>query len=197
MNIVNFFRGSKPHLIKELEDFYFQNFQSFGFSRKQIRVIIKQELKKSKMEGMDSLPPNFGDFMLVHYHLDEYELFKQIIYKAALGDANLEDIRHWWNLQDIERRMINWEDNMSRLATFRSLKDEGLSEDEALEKLRTSFPLYGDPNDESNMSGKDRPLPPELHNRVNKIASELSEASLKEDVKNFSSMNSFLRNKLK
>jgi hypothetical protein len=196
MNIRKMFQHSKPQIIEHLEDVYSHNYQSFGCSRKQIQEIIKQELKKSKAEGTDKLPPNFGDFIIEHYH-EGNENCKRIVDKAINGGANLNDVRHWWNLHEIERRMITWEDNCFRLATFKGLMDEGMTNEEAVKKLRFSYPLYGDPTDESNMSGEDRPLPDELHDRVNKIAAELSQTYLNEDIKKFSSMNSFLRASLK
>jgi hypothetical protein len=110
-----------------------------------------------------------------------------------LGGANDDDIRQWWNLHDLERRMILWEDKIIRFTTVLHFKNsEGLSTEEAILKIRKTFPLYGDPSDESNMKGADRPLPNELHNTINLMTKELDVRQLD----NFSSMNAFLRSEL-
>ena len=61
-------------------------------------------------------------------------------------------------------------DNIFRTASFLKLKDEGLSPDEAAERVRKSFPMYGNPEDTSKLSGADRLIPNELRDRVTLIA---------------------------
>lgn len=74
-----------------------------------------------------------------------------------------------------------------------SLKNtKGLSDEEAISQMRKTYALYGDPSDESNMQGIDRPLPNELHNTINQMTKELDVRQLT----NFSSMNAFLRSEL-
>ena len=197
MSILNFFKSSKPTIEKVLEDFYYQKYQPFGKNRKNIRTLISQAARKIKEDGKDKLPHNYGNFILEQAN-NSNETYKIIVDKAINGGANYDDILLWWNLHEIERRMIAWEDNNFRLMSFISLKDEKrMSDDEALKKLRHSFPLYGDPTDESNMNGDDRPLPNELHDRINKIAMGFQKDSVQESLSKYSSMNAYLRAQLK
>jgi hypothetical protein len=46
------------------------------------------------------------------------------------------------------------------------LNDKCSSDEEAISQIRKTYALYGDPIDESNMQGVDRPLPNELHNTI-------------------------------
>ena len=93
--------------------------------------------------------------------------------------------------------MVIWEDSIFRVATFKSLKQEGLSDEDALMKLRKIFPIYGDPLDESNMQGDNRPLPNEMHDSINQIANESTQITIQKSLMNFRSMNAFIRDMLK
>jgi hypothetical protein len=175
---------------KFLEDFYFLAYESL--SRKEIKEAIAQCILESKQEGTDNLPDNFGDF-LIEQAKGNNEKYLKIVNNAILGGANDEDIRQWWNLNDLERRMMLWEDRIHRITAFLSLKDsKGLSDQEAISQIRKTYALYGDPTDESNMQGVDRPLPNELHNTINQLIKELDVRQLV----NFNSMNAFLRSEL-
>ena len=92
---------------------------------------------------------------------------------------------------------MKWEDDLSRLAVFITFKDQGLSSDEAIPKIRKSFPIYGDPTDETHTKGVDRPLPDELHLVINEFVLELMSPLIKKEIEQFSSMNAFLRHFLK
>jgi len=79
-----------------------------------------------------------------------------------------DDIRWWWNLHDLERRMMALDDDNSRLAfVMEKTEQQGLTVEQAVGELRRFMPIYGDPTDTRHTTGDDRPLPPELKNRVN------------------------------
>ena len=184
----------EPSIEEYLEDFYLLAYGSLG--RKEIQKAIAQCKLESKQEGTDNLPNNFGDFLIEQAKRNN-EKYLKIVNNAILGGANEDDIRQWWNLHDLERRMILWEDKINRITAFFCLKDtKGLSDENAISQIRKTYALYGDPTNESNTQGVDRPLPNELHNTVNQMTKELDVQNVQEKLKNFSSMNAFLRNEL-
>jgi hypothetical protein len=142
------------------------------------------------------LPDNFGDILIEQAKANN-EKYLKIVNNAILGGANEDDIRQWWNLHDLERRMILWEDKINRFTAFSILKDSNdLSYEEAISQIRKTYALYGNPTDESNMQGIDRPLPNELHNTINQMIKGFDVQNVQEKLKNFSSMNAFLRSEL-
>jgi hypothetical protein len=182
--------SKEPDIEKFLEDFYLLAYESLG--RKEIKDAIDQCKLESKQEGTDNLPDNFGDF-LIEQAKGNNEKYLKIVNNAILGGANDDDIRQWWNLNDLERRMMLWEDKIHRTAAFLSLKEtKGMSDQEAISQIRKTYALYGNPTDETNTQGEDRPLPNELHNTINQLTKELDVRQLI----NFSSMNAFLRSEL-
>ena len=181
---------------KELEKLYIEKSESFGIGQKEIREAIQKCKKDSKREETDNLPKNFGDYLISKAN-DGFKKSVKLIKKSKSGGANEDDIRHWWNLHDIERRMLKWEDDIFWISTFEIHKQKGLSDEEAIKKVRKTFPLYGNPTDESNTKGEDRPLPDELHDRVNRLTIELITIYIQKHLQNYSSMNAFLRYELK
>lgn len=188
--------STRTDIEKELEKLYTAKFASFGLRQKDIRQAIGQCKKDSKREGTDDMPKYFGDH-LISKAINGDEKSKRFIDKSKAGGANEDDIRHWWNLHDLERRIIKWEDNIFRILTFENYKQEGFSDQEAANNLRQTFPIYGDPTDESITKDEDRPLPDELHDRVNRMTIELTPIYIQQYSKDYSSMNAFLRDKLR
>lgn len=97
----------ESNIDKFLEDFYLLAYGSLG--RKGIKEAIVQCKLESKQEGTDNLPDNFGDF-LIEQAKGNNEKYLKIVNNAILGGANDDDIRQWWKLNDLERRMMLWED---------------------------------------------------------------------------------------
>lgn len=73
---------------------------------------------------------------------------------------------------------------------------EGLSFDASAAKLLKAFPLYGDPNDESNTKGEDRPLPNELHERRNRMTGNWAPLYVQQFSVTYNTMNAFIRDEL-
>ena len=105
------------------------------------------------------------------------------------------DIRWWWNLSDIERRMIELSDDNARGALWMLECDQGLSDEEAGAQVRRFMAVWGDPTDTSRSQGDDRPLPQELHARC--IAWSEKQLANPEEFKRrlmaFSSCNAMIR----
>jgi hypothetical protein len=81
--------------------------------------------------------------------------------------ARDEDIRVWWNMPDLDRRMMLYFDEAYRVALYVERREYGHSCDEASARVWKCFAMYGDPDDTSKSSGEDRPIPYELKIRVN------------------------------
>jgi hypothetical protein len=192
----NLFKSEKrPELEILLENQYLEKLGQFGITRKVIRNQISKCKTESKQMGADNLPQNYGDYIIEQAKAGS-EKHKNIIHKAILGGANESDIKLWWNLSDLERRMIIWEDSIFRITTFTCYQSDGCSFDEAGTKLRKAYPLYGDPSDESNTKGDDRPLPNELHERINRMTAEWAPLYVQQYSKTYNTMNAFIRDEL-
>jgi len=110
-----------------------------------------------------------------------------------------EDIKWWFNLNDIERMMMLKVDEFHRLALFIKEKEEGKTDDEADAVVRKHHPIYGDLNDETHGSGDNRPLPLELKDRINIFVEKqgVNNQDLKREIDSFSTFNALIRKEIK
>ena len=118
---------------------------------------------------------------------------KRIVDKARHEGATDDDIKEYWNLPDLSRRMVVWSENNFRYLAFTQAKDDGLSTDDAAAGVHKMFPIYGDPEDTSKLSGDNRPIPPELRGRVDLHRQARGAKYIADQVNNFSSYNSYVR----
>ena len=104
-------------------------------------------------------------------------------------------------MHNLERGMIFQVDALDRFALFLKLMEEdGLSDDEAAKRVRKFHPIYGDPDDTSVTTGEDRPLMPELKDRVNTYVMKKNQADpekFKQDIEESSTFNALIRNEIK
>ncbi|MCL5072999.1 MAG: hypothetical protein M1308_19235 [Actinobacteria bacterium] len=102
------------------------------------------------------------------------------------------DIRDWYDRSALSRSMhfeiaAHYRVNLSAL-----LFTKGRSSNEIEDVLIKTFPVYGEPNDTSNYTGDDRPLPIELWGRItNKYAYDSS--MFNNEIQSFSSFNAYIR----
>ena len=99
-------------------------------------------------------------------------------------------------MPDLERRLMLKDDASSRIAAFMHHREQDMSREEAVVKVKKSHPIYGDPNDTSKSSGDDRPLPYELKDRINcyiEMRSQQGADSFKTDLEATSSFNALVR----
>ena len=127
--------------------------------------------------------------------LDVSYVLRQVRAQGATDD----DIKEWWNMPNEEWSDIIEDDDKAKYVAVKMLTDEGATYEEAVEKLKRSFPFYAtyEPGYSYSNNG---PLPYELKVRINKYANSLSDEAkeiLKEDLKNYSSMNAYIRVKIK
>ena len=77
------------------------------------------------------------------------------------------DYRWWWDLQPLERAVMLESDEAFMASALAQCRAEGMSNDQAVARVRRTFPRFGNPSDPGDYaSSGDRPLPRELKNRV-------------------------------
>lgn len=166
-------------------------------AKQHFRSILKQAKKDSDSEGMSYLPPNYGDVRLKKEATDEG--IRAVLTKIRKEGVKDEDIRWWWNLHDLERRMIVAVDNVSRLAMFTDCLKNGMNPEDAAKRIRRAFPMFGNPDDTTHSFGNDRPLPHELKDRINVYIEKRSKTDLeqfKRDIARHSTFNALIREEI-
>jgi hypothetical protein len=195
--------GGLSNIENKLENLYTSMIQTMtGMSsseaKKICRELIQMVKEESIMEGTSKLPQDYGDQLLKSESTDEK--VKSLLIKKRSEGVRDEDIRWFWNMNDLERRMMFKFDEWSQFAHFLELKKKGLSEEKILKELKKSHPFYGDTDDTSRTSGDDRPLPREIKDRVNIYIQKRSHTDLKnfkKDIIRSSRFNSLIRKELK
>jgi len=169
MEIFSKIYKSSADLEKHIEDRYVFIFQEIvGMSPSQAKSafhnIIQEAKKESLKEYSSGLSENVGDFILAKESSDEK--IRSIVAKKRNEGVRDQDIRWWFNMRDLEIRILLKVDDISIHSLFDKLREHGLSEDDAAKEIRKRYPLFGDPDDTSQSTGEDRPLPYELKNRI-------------------------------
>lgn len=175
------------------------------------REIVDAAIEESRKEGRYCLPRNFGDIILDKARSDEpavnslaERIRRDLPGKRAEGVRD-EDIRWWWNLSDVERRLMIKYDDAFRLAiTMSELgrtknRSEKTALQRALDAAKKKSPIYGNHDDTSKAGGDDRPLPCELKNRVSAYIQKKKSAWDKcgETIEGFSSLNALIRKEIR
>lgn len=195
--------GSSSDIEKQLEALYVPMFQTTkGMTLTQAKSTFHDLIKKAKeeslKEGTSKFPQNFGDILLEKESTNPH--FKSILAKKRNQDVRDEDLRWWWNMHDLERRMMIEDDNLSGFALFLKLKADGLNGEEAGKRVKKSRPIFGDPDDTSTSTGEDRPLPFELKDRINIYIQKRSQTDtekFKNEIAESSSFNALIRKEIK
>jgi hypothetical protein len=189
---------------KRLEPQYVSFFQeSMGMPEEIAREIFKsfahEQKEAAQRDGTDRLPESFGSILLEREKTDE--TVRAAFAPKRVEGVSDEDIAFWWNMHDLERRLICKVDEMNRILLFEKLvRDSGVTEREAAQMVAKRYPIYGDPNHLVLDSEEDRPLPFELKWRVNRYMTERSQADpekFHEEVESSTSLNAVLREALR
>jgi len=167
-------------------------------AREIFKAMVQEQKDAAQREGTDRLPASFGDILLEREQTDE-KVREAFAPKRAEGVSDA-DIAFWWNMHDLERRMICKVDEMNRILLFEKLvRSDGVAEPEAARMVAKRFPIYGDPNHLVLETEDDRPLPFELKWRVNRFIKERMQADpekFHEEVEASTSLNALLRRAL-
>ena len=203
MGIFSKLFGSSSDIEKQLEALYVPMFQTMkGMTLTQAKSTFRDMIKKAKeeslKEGTSKFPQNFGDTLLEKESTNPH--FKSMLAKKRSEGVRDEDIRWWWNMHDLERRIMVEVDNWSSFALFLKLKEDGLNEHEAGKRVKESRPIFGDPGDTSTSTGEDRPLSFELKDRINLYIQKRSQTDpekFKNEIAKSSSFNALIRKEIK
>ncbi len=164
-------------------------------AREIFKTFTEDQKEAALRDGTDRLPESFGDILLDREQTDE-KVQTAFAPKRAEGVTD-EDIALWWNMHDLERRMICRVDEMNRILLFEKLvQGSGMTELEAARTVAKRFPVYGDREHLVLGTEDDRPLPFELKWRVNRYITERTIANpdrFREAAEASTSMNALLR----
>ena len=189
---------------KLLEPQYVAFFKEFMNMPEEIaREVYKafvQDLKEAAhREGTDRLPESFGDILLEKEKTDD--TVRSAFAPKRMDGVTDEDIALWWNMHDLERRMICKVDEMNRILMFDHLvQTGGKAEEVAAQTVAKRFPVYGDREHLVLGTDDDRPLPFELKGRVNRYISErirTDEEGFQKEADASTSLNALLRRALR
>lgn len=182
-----------------------------SMARKAVKQALDEAIKESKDDGTYYLPRNFGDIIVGKIEVADpaikecAEIIRKNIPKKKKEGVKDEDICWWWNLNEIERRIMSKEDEIARMAMFINEyeKYKEFPRDKATNKagakVRKFHPIYGDPDIKTFGTGDDRPLPYELKNRINMYIERRSidKDELKKDIEESSSFNALIRREIR
>ncbi len=210
MGLFNFSKYKSEE--NELINIYTQGYTSQGMSeedaKKAAEDLLDRAIEQSKKAGTyNNLPKIMGDIILGVTKTDDElvkkyaeSICKEIPTKRKEGVTD-EDISLWWNLCDIERWVtVEYDNELHMACMINYMQNNNLSMDEAMDRLRKYYPLYGDPEDTSNTKGDDRPLPFELKDRVNTYMSKRTVMDLskyKKEVEQSTTFNALVRKEIK
>lgn len=193
------FFSRKTPLEKMLEDTHASMYAAMGMPSREARQAARELVARAKADceaaGYTADPmPGLGDVLLRRENEDP-KTRAELAIKRAEGVTD-DNIRWWWNLHPLERRVMDLVDEQFRANAYFGFKDEGLSQDEAVTRVRRGFAMFLDPSDTTHASGDDRPLPYELKDRVNTWATEngmRDPERFRQRIEAASSMNALIR----
>lgn len=172
-----------------------------GSSADAVRTEVAQWIAEAKRDaerdGDAALPRDYGDVLLAGERTDP-RVQSRLAIKRTEGVTDA-DIRWWWNLDYIERRLMLRIDNMSRLAVFTQELSDGQTPEEATRRIWKYFPNYGNDQEVSTGEGNNRPIPYELKDRVNiwlEKQSPENSTRLKDRLEQSSSFNAVVREEI-
>lgn len=184
---------------------YTSMYESTGLSKKDAFELASSLMKRAKEEsikaGMLELGPGYGDTLLKS---NDEKTKRKLSLKRSEGVTD-KDIRSWWNLHDLERRMMFAQEENTKMTLFiHKVKEQlalGVDEESAYKHAgavtKKFHPYFGVP-DESDTS-PDRDLPQELKDRVNVyIQSRMNDSvQYKKDIETSSSFNALVRREIR
>jgi len=187
---------------KKLENIYVPKFiandNTLSDSKKIFRRLLRLAKKESRLEGTSHLPKNYGNFLLKQSLSDSKT--KTMVEDLRKDGVRDKDIKWWWNMDDLERRIIEKIDDNIRVVSFINNRKEGMSEEKAAKNVRKFYPMYGNLEDTSETTGDDRPIPEELRNRVNAYIEKRSKTDpeeYKKEIEKSTTFNALIRREIR
>ena len=187
---------------KKLKNIYIPKLIANGYtpkdSKKIFKILLKSAKKESRLQGTSNLPKNYGSFLLKE-RLSNVET-RTIVEDLRKDGVRDEDMRWWWNMDDLERRIIEKIDDDIIIVNFINNCKEGMSEEEAAKNVRKFYPMYGDLKETSKPIGNDRSLPEELRNRINAYIEKRAKTDpeeYKKEIEKSTTFNALVRGEIK
>lgn len=215
MGLFDNYNKIEEGLLKE----YSHMFTAMGLpdTKETAKELLDRAIEKSKKEGTYNLPPNFGNIILKEQKAEDpiVEKFAEgirntLLSKRAEGVRD-EDIKWWWNLNDIERSIMLGVDEMNRMALFiKELENSTeISKEKAAEraaeimwKFHPKY-TYGYRGEQKKIPERIKnhlPLPIELKNRINIYIEKKAKSDLekyKREIEASSTFNALVRKEIK
>jgi hypothetical protein len=188
---------------KEMEKTYIpQLMEVMDISLPQAQVTFVKLLEQTRHESSDlgtsKLPEDYGHVLLSTENEDEK--IRAMLASRRNEGVKDQDVLWWWNMHDLERRMMLKVDEQRRTTQYLRHRQAGIGKDEAGERIRTYYPTYGDPDDLAGASPEDNHLPPELKRRIDRYLErrlEIDGDGLKQEMETFSTFNALVRKEIK
>ena len=176
-------------------------------ARKTAEEMLASVIEECKKDGMYYLYKNLGSAILDDLPIeDEYsrmiaESLKQTLpWKRETGVTD-DDIRWWLDMHEIERRLMGKTSEIAEIALYTKLtREDGMTPKDAVHVIRKYHPQYSHKEENEFMTGEDRPLPPELRDRVNKYIlrrTSLDYRQYESDLADSSSFNALVRKEIR
>ncbi len=202
MGLLSKLLGRPLAIKKAMEKTYIpQLMEVMDISLPQAQVTFVRLLEQTRHESTDlgtaKLPEDYGNVLLSKETEDEK--IRSMLASRRKEGVKSEDILWWWNMHDLERRMMLKVDEQRRTTEYLRYRQAGLSKDEAGERVRTYYPTYGDPDDLPAASLEDSHLPPELKRRIDRYierSKEIDPDGLKEEIEASSTFNALVRKEI-
>jgi hypothetical protein len=151
-------------------------YRQFGHSDKDAKQIATDTIERAKAivaaGGFRRDPPNLGDWALQHERSDP-RLKARLDALRADGVTD-EDIRWWWNMKPLECAVKSEHEKILRMASFLAIRSQGLSAEAAEARVWKGHANFGDTDPSGTC--EDRPLPPELLNRITRYIEKQRQA---------------------
>ena len=203
MGLLSKLLGRPLAVKKAMEKTYIpQLMEVMDISLPQAQVTFIKLLEQARHESIDlgtsKLPEDYGNLLLSKEREDE-KIRSMLASRRTEGVKN-EDVLWWWNMHDLERRMVLKVDEQRRTTQYLRYRQAGLSKDEAGERVRTYYPTYGDPDDLPAAGPEDNHLPPELKRRIDRYVQkrlEIDGDGLKEEMEASTTFNALVREEIK
>ena len=184
---------------QQLQELYVPMLQAmWGIPEREAKKTFSEVLERAKSKLDKKLPQNLGD-VLLERELTDANVKLMLEKRRVEGIIKNDDIRWWRNMSDLERQFMLEFDEVIIFAMFTKHRESGLNADVANQKVRKSFPFYGEPDDKRYANGNDRPLPCELKNRVNNYIRNLTNADgslFQAELETYSSCNAMIRKEI-
>ena len=165
-------------------------------ARKEAKRRVQQAISLSKAAGHYGEEP-MGDFALQVYKTDPTR--KQLWEVKKNEGVTDKDVLEWWNLLDVERQLMLYDDDSFRVAAWLERQDAGETIEQAWRSIWKAYPIFGVCTDAPVFPDDDTsvPLPQELKIRVMRWQEDVQRRGnvqeMKAESENFTTMNGYIR----